>query len=138
MKKVVQKIVAGGIVLHEGKILIVQRDSNDDYGDLWEIPSGKREEFEKTVDALVREVKEETNLDVEVGDPVGVFEFIIEKKDETRDMTQVSFLVKPIGKIDVKLSSEHQNFAWITKDEINDYNISDETKANLIRAFNHD
>lgn len=135
MKKVVQKVVAGGIIFNEGKVLIVQREDGDDYGGLWEIPSGKRENFERTVDAVIREVKEETGLDVEADNPVGVFEFKVEKENETRDMTQISFLCKPVGKIEVKLSSEHQNFAWITKEELNNYNISQETKDNLLKAF---
>jgi hypothetical protein len=44
VKKVVEKIAVGGIVIHEGKVLIIQRAADDDYmPGLWEIPSGKRE-----------------------------------------------------------------------------------------------
>jgi mutator protein MutT len=135
MKKVVQKIVAGGVVVNNGKVLIIQRSEGDSYPGLWEIPGGKREEFEKTVDAVKREVKEETGIDVEVDIPVDVFEFRVEKTDEIRDATQISFLTTPIGSIDVELSEEHQNFVWISLDEIDNYSISSQTKETIRKAF---
>lgn len=136
MKRVVQKIIVAGVVLNAGKVLVIQRAADDEsFPGLWEIPSGKREEFEKTTDGVKREVKEETGLDVEVGSPVGVFDFRTEKVDEIRNATQISFLVKPIGKVEVKLSSEHQNFTWIDESEINTYNISKETKEIILKAF---
>lgn len=136
MKKVVQKICAAGAIVHDGKILIVQRASDDEaFPGLWELPSGKQEPLETTIDAAKREVKEETGLNVEVVRPVGSFKFKMEKEDEIRDVTQISFLVKPIGSVEVKLSSEHQNFAWITKDEIDNYNLSEETKRMIRKAL---
>ena len=136
MKKVVQKMIVAVVVLHENKILIIQRSEGDeDFPCLWEIPSGKREPFEKTVDGVKREVMEETGLNVEVGDPIGVFDFKVEKEDEIRDVTQISFLVTPIGGVEVKLSHEHQKFAWITEKEIDNYNISKETKEIIKKAF---
>ncbi len=136
MKKVVQKIVLAGIVVDNGKALIVHRSKDDDsFPDFWEVPGGKRDLFEKTPDGLKREVKEETGLDIEVGDPVGVFEFKAENKEEIRDSTQISFLVKPVGEIKVKLSSEHQNFAWVTKEELDNYNLSEETKGAIRKAL---
>jgi 8-oxo-dGTP diphosphatase len=135
-KPVVQKVIVAGIVTHKGKILIVQRSSDEDvFPNLWELPSGKREPFEKSQDGLVREVKEETGLDVEIVRPVDVFEFRVEKESEIRDATQISFLVKPLGVPKVKLSSEHQNYSWITRSEINKYNISEKTKGVILKAF---
>ena len=136
MKKIVQKLIVAGVVLHEGKVLIIQRAEGDEaFPGLWEIPSGKRELLEKTIEGVKREVKEETGMEVEVGDPIGVFDFKVEKEDEIRDATQISFLAKPVGGVEVKLSSEHQNFAWITESEIDKYKISDETKEILKKAF---
>ena len=136
VKKVVQKICAAGVILHGGKVLIIQRSSDDEaFPGLWELPSGKQESLETTIDAVKREVKEETGLNVEVDRIVGSFKFKVEKEDEIRDVTQISFLVKPVDSVEVKLSSEHQNFAWITKDEIDNYNLSEETKGVIRKAF---
>ena len=136
MKKIVQKVVVGGALLNDNKILIVQRASDEDiFPGMWELPSGKKEPMEDVNKALVREFKEETGLDVEVGDPIGVINYSWEKEDEIRDATQINFVVTLVGGPDVKLSSEHQNFAWITKDEINNYEISKETKEIIRKAL---
>lgn len=67
MKQINQKVVAGGVVIYKGKILIVQRSADEEsYPNLWELPSGKKEPLEIATDAAVREVKEETDLDTEI------------------------------------------------------------------------
>lgn len=136
MKKIVEKIAVAGIIIQNGKVLILQRGDNDVYlPGLWEIPSGKREPSEKTVDGCKREVEEETGLEVEVGKMVGSFKYRVEKPEGIRNVTQINFLVKPIGEIKVKLSSEHQNFAWIREGETDKYNITKETKEIIRKAF---
>ena len=136
MKKIVEKIAVAGVVKKNGKILIVQRGDSDEYlSGLWEVPGGKREPSEKTIDGCKREVEEETGIKVKVGDPIGIFEYKVEKSEQIREVTQINFLVKPIGKVEVKLSSEHKNFAWIKEDEIDNYNITKETKEIIKKAF---
>lgn len=136
MKQIIQKIILAGVIVYQGKILIIQRGSGEEaYPNLWELPSGKRDFLEPSEEALKREVKEETGLDIKSVAPVSVFEFKVEKPDEIRDATQISFLCKPIGEPKVKLSHEHQNFAWITKNELNDYRISKETKDVISKTF---
>lgn len=136
MKKIIQKIILAGIVFYKGKVLIIQRSDKDDaYPGLWELPSGKREFLEKSRETLKREVKEETGINVKPTMPVSVFEFKVEKKNEIRDATQISFLVKPIGKPTIKLSHEHQDYAWVTESELDRYKLSDETKKAILKVF---
>lgn len=136
MKKIIQKIILAGVVINDGKILIIQRSQNDDsYPGLWEIPGGKKEPLESSIIALKREVKEETGLDVQILKPIDVFYFQVEKLDEIRDATQISFLVKPINSTEVELSSEHQGYVWINQGELENYHISSETKNVLKTAF---
>ena len=65
----------GAIVLKDGALLLVRRDREPALG-RWSLPGGRVEPGELLVDAVRREVKEETGLDVEVGDRAGVFEVI--------------------------------------------------------------
>lgn len=56
-------VSVGGLIENdEGKILMLK---SPDRG--WEIPGGQVEEGESLTDALKREVKEETGIDIEVG-----------------------------------------------------------------------
>jgi len=135
-KPVIQRVVVGAVVFNkEGKLLIVQRNKDEDiYPEMWELPSGKREFLETSNDALVREVKEEVGIDIKVIQPFSVFEYQIEKPDQLRDSTQINFIVTA-DSTDVKLSEEHQAFAWISKDEISKYGVSDSTKEVILKAF---
>jgi ADP-ribose pyrophosphatase YjhB (NUDIX family) len=65
----------GAIVVHEGALLMVRRGRAPGAG-LWSIPGGRVERGEHLADALRREVKEETGIDVAVGDFVGFLELV--------------------------------------------------------------
>lgn len=59
------KNVVGAIILNEkNQVLIMSRKTDDFMGGIDELPSGNMEKGENIYEALVREVKEETNLDV--------------------------------------------------------------------------
>jgi ADP-ribose pyrophosphatase YjhB (NUDIX family) len=53
-----------GVVIEDSKILLLNQDASDRS---WSLPGGKLEDGETLADALVREMKEETGLDVEPG-----------------------------------------------------------------------
>lgn len=59
--------VAAGVVVQDGRYLITRRHDETHQGGLWEFPGGKREENESLSDCLRREIKEELDLDIEVG-----------------------------------------------------------------------
>ena len=54
---------AGGVVLHEGRVLLVHRPRYDD----WTLPKGKLDRGESFEDAALREVLEETGLRCTLG-----------------------------------------------------------------------
>jgi len=59
------KIVVGGIIKKDNKILLVQEANESCYG-MWNIPAGKLEKNEFLKDGALREIKEETGLDVDM------------------------------------------------------------------------
>ena len=59
-------LVAGGILEKNGLILLAQRKRNDAYGLKWEFPGGKLNEGESGEECIIREIKEELGIDVEV------------------------------------------------------------------------
>ena len=135
-KKIIQKIVLGGVIFNKNKVLILQRHKDEDiFPNMWELPSGKREPLEDSYNSLLREIKEETGLDVKIIIPCSIFDYQIEKPQEIRDSTQINFLLKPVGAIQVKLSTEHQNFAWIDCLELKQFTLSESTKTVIKKAF---
>ena len=61
--------------MRDGSILMVKRGREPARG-LWSIPGGRLERGESIADAVSREMREETGLEVEVGGLLGVFEVI--------------------------------------------------------------
>jgi len=59
--------VSAGLVFRSGKLLITQRHADAHLGGLWEFPGGKREAGETFEECLVRELREELGIEVEVG-----------------------------------------------------------------------
>jgi 8-oxo-dGTP diphosphatase len=60
-------IVAAGVIVAQGKILVTQRKEDSHQGLLWEFPGGKVKDGEEPRGALRRELKEELDIEVEVG-----------------------------------------------------------------------
>lgn len=84
-------------------------------GGHWGFPKGKIEKGEDLRKAAVREVKEETGLDVE---PVGTFSQAITYYFRDRDGTlvdkEVTFFVAEVDNTNVTLSEEHQDYTWLS------------------------
>jgi mutator protein MutT len=60
--------VAAGLVFRNGKLLITQRHAGAHLGGLWEFPGGKLEGNETFEQCLVRELREELGIEVDVGE----------------------------------------------------------------------
>ena len=70
----------GAIVLEKGALLMVKRDREPAKGQ-WSLPGGRVEVGETLREALVREVREETGIDVEIDGLIGVAERIVRDDD---------------------------------------------------------
>ena len=66
------KLTVDGIVLKDGKILLIKR-KNQPFEGKWALPGGFVEYGEKTENATVREVFEETGLKTKINHLVGVY-----------------------------------------------------------------
>ena len=69
-KKKVPHIIVGAAVVtnRKGEVLIAQRRNEDMLGGLWEFPGGKQETGETIQQCIVRELKEELGINIEMGD----------------------------------------------------------------------
>ena len=90
MAKVIQIRVAG-ILIQDAKILLAEHHkAGETY---WVIPGGRVKFGETLKETLVREMKEETGLDVEVGKRTLINDFI--QKGEVRQVLNIYFEVRP-------------------------------------------
>ena len=119
--------VRGIIKNGSGEILIVKRHPKSKTDpEMWELPGGKVERGEFFADALVREIKEETNLDVEIGD---FCEAVQNDYSHKRTVQLMMYLVDVKG--EVKISDEHTEFMWASIEKIKTLEISTSLKKLL-------
>jgi 8-oxo-dGTP diphosphatase len=62
--------VVGAVIVKDNKILCAQRGPNKSLAMMWEFPGGKIEENETPEEALVREINEEMNCEIKVGNKI--------------------------------------------------------------------
>ena len=72
-----------GVIVRDGEILLVRRGVEPSKGK-WSIPGGSVEWGETLVEALKREVCEETGLEIQVQALAGVYDLVIESDGATR------------------------------------------------------
>ncbi len=112
-------LIEGHIVrMNMGKVefLLLKRASTEKYPKIWQMITGKIKENEKAFHTFLREVKEETNLDLnEVYVVPNVNSFYDFEKDEVILIPVFLALVDYNSKIII--SSEHSKFKWVNKRE---------------------
>ncbi len=93
-----------------GRILLIKRSETSNWSKgLWECPGGKPDPGEHASEALVREAKEETGLDIEPFAFAGTGDF-----EHPRTHVVVNYFhAKQSGDDPVKLSFEHSEFKWL-------------------------
>jgi len=113
-----KRLIAAAVIEKDGKVLIAQRAKRDAFFGKWEFPGGKVEEGETLHECLKREIREELNIDVEVG------EYICSTSFSTRKyMFEMSvFRVKKYhGDIQLK---EHSAIEWLSPQELYLYDFT--------------
>ena len=107
--------VVAALIWEGDRFLIGQRPEHKARGLLWEFVGGKTEPGETKEQALVRECREELDVEIQVGD---VF---LEVTHEYTDLTVhlTLFHASIVRGIPQKL--EHQDLRWITPQEIENY-----------------
>ena len=108
------KVVAA-IIKKDNLSLIVQRNKNKHLGLKWEFPGGKVESKETLKEALIREIKEELNITINVHQKIGEEKY----KDSKINVIMHYFLCSHQSGT-LKLN-EHENFAWVNKKNFKKY-----------------
>jgi len=112
------KEVGTGIIVRNGKIFIGQRPEGKPLAGLWEFPGGKLEAGETIEQCLKRELKEELDVESEVGEHI--MDTVYHYKELNTEFKLNVFFVHIPEKAEIKLNV-HQKGAWVTAAEMEDY-----------------
>ncbi|MEG1254598.1 NUDIX hydrolase [Clostridium sp.] len=121
------RIAVEAIIIHKDRVLLTKR-ANDCVvaPGVWNVPAGKVKYEEIPIDALYREAKEETNLDVELIKELNVRAFKSRSTVEDIYRVMYTYLVKAknYDLTDFAINEEHSEYAWVTKEELLDERFS--------------
>lgn len=117
---------AAAVVREDGKVLAIKRQDNGH----WEPPGGVLEPGEQIMDALIREVREETGLTVGIERLTGVYQ------NMARDIIAFVFHCRVQGG-ELRLSDETQDARWLTATELSE-EMDEAYAARLSDALNGD
>lgn len=108
MKKI--EVVAA-IIIRDGKVFATQRGYGE-WKDWWEFPGGKIEAGECPQEALVREIREELDAEIEVGELIETVEWDYPAFHLTMHCFVCSLVSESMH------LNEHEASAWLTRETL--------------------
>ena len=109
--------VVAALIWDKDRFMICQRPAHKARGLLWEFVGGKVEIGETKEEALIRECREEIDVELSVG------EIFIDVIHEYPDITVHLTLFNATIAEGIPQNLEHKDIKWITRDEIQNYDF---------------
>ena len=128
---ILPRLAVGGVVFHENRVLLVKRNKAPAKGQ-WAIPGGRVEPGETMVQAVQRELLEETGIVVRVSDTCYLFESLVNGPDGALlfHYVIVDFLAHYISG-DPAPASDVSAAAWVSPVEVADLPVNENTVSLL-------
>ena len=114
--------VAAAIIKKNNKYFIAKRNINKHLGGFYEFPGGKQDINETLQETVIREIKEELDVTISVGNKLGEEHY----KDEKINV-HLHYFFCTITSGDIVLK-EHEDSAWVTKEEFKNYEFAEGDK----------
>jgi mutator protein MutT len=122
------------VIVKDGKVLIVKR-AKDPYKGQWSIPGGRVELGETLSEAVQREMREETGLDIRVGPVIEVFERLERQGHRVLyHFVIVDYLCTCTGGV-LCAGDDAEDVAWVTAAELPGYGVADSAAAVIRKAL---
>lgn len=109
--------VAAAVMEKDSKVLIAKRKKNDTLGGLWEFPGGKVEPGETPQGCLKRELKEEFDIEAEIGQLISATTF----RYFFIPIELLAYRVRHISG-DFKVN-EHDEIKWVKPSDFKDHDL---------------
>lgn len=104
------------VVDEDGRLLLARRAFEPDAG-LWDTPGGFVEEGEHPLDALHRELREETGLAIEVGDFVGLYLDVYGDRADAPSVLNLVWEARAVSG-DERPADDVSELRWFARDEL--------------------
>ncbi|HEX7041995.1 MAG TPA: NUDIX domain-containing protein [Patescibacteria group bacterium] len=129
MNKTYPEPVVGAFIINSQNKLFLMKSHK--WKDKYVVPGGHIEIGEKIEEALIREVKEETNLKITSPEFICLWEFV--EEEEFHDKKHFIFLDYRVEAIsdEIILNEEGQEYIWAGKDEIFQLPLEKYTKMTI-------
>ena len=125
----------GALIIDGDRILLVER-AREPHAGWWSLPGGVLERGETLADAVRREVREETGLEVEPLCVIEIFERIL-RDDAGRveyHYVLIDYLCRPTGGTLAAASDAKQAF-WVARPDLSRFRLTEGTLSVIERAF---
>ncbi|HKK53958.1 MAG TPA: NUDIX domain-containing protein [Patescibacteria group bacterium] len=115
------------LVLCGDKLLLTKRSLSEDFlPGVWEMPGGKLEKDENDIQALKRELLEETGIEISSNNEIKEVDsesYIIKSKknNEDKKVVETTYIINFDSFPEVTLSKEHSEYAWVDKYNFDSY-----------------
>ncbi|WP_439558153.1 (deoxy)nucleoside triphosphate pyrophosphohydrolase [Dyadobacter sp.] len=116
------------VIEHNGKVLAGQRSALLSFPLKWEFPGGKVEQNESDEEALVREIREELNVEIDILDRLPV----TTKDQGWREIILVPFICN-LQTTQITLT-EHEQIVWLKAEELPTLDWT-EADLNVIQSY---
>lgn len=131
-----QPIVSVGAVVIDGQRVVLVKRGQEPLKGRWSLPGGVVEAGEELQAALVREVREETSLEVQVGPVVEVLDRI--SRDETGRVEYhyviIDYLCHAVGG-SLTCASDADDARWVARRDLAGYELTTKVAEVIERAF---
>lgn len=128
----IERFVVAALLVRRNKVLLLRRKPEEFMGGMFELPSGKVEPAETLLDALKREVKEETGLTVKMVQAyLGSFDYQSGSGKPTR---QFNYSVAISGGKPKLSPTEHDMYHWVGPDKKDEVHVSGDV-SKILEAF---
>jgi mutator protein MutT len=125
-----------GALIFEGRNILLVERAKEPLKGYWSIPGGIVEAGEKLEDAVRREVREETGLEIEPLAMFEIFERIMPDADARPEYHYVliDYVCRVVGG-QLGAASDVSKAAWVSEQNLREYRLTEGTLAVIERAF---
>ena len=129
-------IGVGAVILNEQSEVVLIRRGKEPRRDEWSIPGGRVEWGETLHEALLREVREETGLLVEIGDLIDVVDAVTRgpRGEVAGHYVLVDFVARPVGGA-LCAGSDAAEARWVPYADPSEYSLWSETRRIIEAAM---